>query len=403
MKEVLPQLCGGCAAGLQALLLRSQCREPKKPNGVAWMVEGEEGGGESTEATERAELRQRVRHVAEKHLVGLKEALLEQTGGAVERLQKARAPISAFRRNRFKRSVSVFEDKSTGMPTDEGPSIRRSFRRSASLGHPSDRLTPALLALEDVDTPCTSTVVSAAASEVASDTSDSPSRRSSLRDVQDCGRGNRKASRITFEGLEQLQAVDQLISDSDDDKEVSAPHPGARQRVGSDASSVGRKSDASSVNWRADLLDVGEHYAAASAAKKGNTSINDIVSLVEAERERWEEEKQALEVRIEELKEQLRTLQARHSPDAEKQALKAQFQDLRKAQKARSRFGAWVCARHMMESDDEETNVEKEDLRRKMSDLTTRLRRAKAALGAASSESDVSPRKCMSPGIIRRR
>eukprot|EP00913_Durusdinium_trenchii_P006754 g6350.t1 len=114
-----------------------------------------------------------------------------------------------------------------------------------------------------------------------------------------------------------------------------------RLRVGSDASSVGRKSDTSSVNWRADALD-------------GHTSIDSIVALVEAERERWDEEKQALEAKLEELKDHLRSMQAQLSPDAEKQALKAQYQELRKAMKARSRFGAWVCERHMIESDDEE-------------------------------------------------
>eukprot|EP00913_Durusdinium_trenchii_P006755 g6351.t1 len=84
------------------------------------------------------------------------------------------------------------------------------------------------------------------------------------------------------------------------------------------------------------------------------TPSREWMALVQVERDRWEEEKQALEARIEDLKAQLRSMQATHQPDAEKEALKKEYQDLRKAMKARSRFGAWVCARHMMESEDEE-------------------------------------------------
>lgn len=118
--------------------------------------------------------------------------------------------------------------------------------------------------------------------------------------------------------------------ESEEEEEEELPQ-GRRPRASSDASSVGRKSDTSSVNWRADALDVGENLAAEAAAKKGHTSIDSIVALVEAERERWDEEKQALEAKVEEFKEQLRSMQAQHSPDAEKQALKAQYQELRKA------------------------------------------------------------------------
>ncbi|CAE7817966.1 unnamed protein product [Symbiodinium sp. CCMP2592] len=151
---------------------------------------------------------------------------------------------------------------------------------------------------------------------------------------------------------------------------------------------------------RADALDVGEYWAAETAAKKGKTSIDSIVALVQAERERWDEEKEALEANMEELKDRkLRSAwnreEAARSPDAEKQAetcsaekdlpsfrrqlrqmqaLKREHQELRKVIKARSRFGAWVCERHMKESEDEETDTEKEALRRKISDLFVRLR-----------------------------
>lgn len=257
-------------------------------------------------------------------------------------------------------------------------------------------LTPACLVtplLEDADTPATSTVVSAAASEVASDNSDSPpmSRRPSLRDGS--MKQPRKASRITFEG--QLHALD---TPGEEDEDL-------QKEASSDTSSIGKKSDASSMNWRADALDVGENLAAEAAAKKGHMSVDSIVALVQEERERWEEERQALELRVEELKEKLRSMQAVHSPDAEKRALKVEQQELRKVIKARSRFGAWVCERHMVESDDEETDGEKEELRRQMASRFAQLRAARAAAGAGSalsSESDASPiRRSPRPNIRR--
>ncbi|CAE7878172.1 unnamed protein product [Symbiodinium sp. KB8] len=303
----------------------------------------------------------------------------------------------------FKRAVSAEDcpDKDTnGKAVESQWRVRRSDKRrwTTSMGSIGGALTPAYLIshLEDCDTPATSTVVSAAASEVASDSETSVSLRPSLRDGKEISK--RKTTRITFEGLEQLKALDRPDESDEEAEDEDAP-----KRAGSDTSSIGKKSDASSMNWRADALDVGENLAAEAAAKKGHTSVDSIVALVQAERERWEEERQALEVRVEELQEQLRSMQAAHSPDAEKQALKREHQELRKVIKARSRFGAWVCERHMMESDDEETDAEKEELRRRISELSVKLRAAKVAAGAASSESDVSPIR-RSPGpIIRRR
>ncbi|CAK9082729.1 unnamed protein product [Durusdinium trenchii] len=279
----------------------------------------------------------------------------------------------------------------------EDLSAKRSLRRSwtTSMSQAGKLVSAILRPFEDGDTPGNSTVVSAAASEVASD-SDTPSLKPSPRESKDI-KAKSKVSRITFEGSAPLDTLEKQESDSEEEE---LPQGIRRLRVGSDASSVGRKSDTSSVNWRADALDVGENLAAEAAAKKGHTSIDSIVALVEAERERWDEEKQALEAKLEELKDHLRSMQAQLSPDAEKQALKAQYQELRKAMKARSRFGAWVCERHMIESDDEEPNAEREELRNKISELSTRLRQAKASLGAASSESDVSPSR-RSPGIMR--
>jgi len=400
-------LCGdhllGCCSGLRAFswvkCRSAQTREPA--NGMVRPPRDMSVG--SIKRPEKEELEKKVMSMLEPHLASLQEAALGELDAAVERLRKAQTPTPQTTASKFGRSNS---EKVT--PTDQPSGThhhfaipgRKPLKRSwtTSMAQMGSRLTPALLApLEDGDTPGNSTVVSAAASEVATDDmSDSPSLKPSLRDVRDSSKSKSKANRITFEGSAQAGELEKPQS-SDEEEELPQCR---RPRASSDASSVGRKSDTSSMNWRADALDVGENLAASAAAKKGRTSIDSILALVEEERERWDEEKQALEAQAEELKEQLRSMQAQHSPDAEKQALKSQYQELRKAMKARSRFGAWVCERHMMESDDEEPNAEKEELRHKISELSAKLRRAKASLGAASSESDVSPSR-RSPGIMR--
>merc|ERR1712083_491179 len=58
----------------------------------------------------------------------------------------------------------------------------------------------------------------------------------------------------------------------------------------------------SGVNWRVDAMDMGDRLAATAAAKKGSASVDSIVDLVASERERWAEEKQKLEERVDELK-----------------------------------------------------------------------------------------------------
>lgn len=347
-----------------------------------------------------------VREAMKTQVATLQEAVLHELEGAVERLKKVQKSEDAEDLlTNFQRAVSAQPESEKaaksaqwlGTGSQELRPIRRPDKRrwTTSMGGIGGALTPACLVtpLEDADTPATSTVVSAAASEVASDNSDSPpmSRRPSLRDGKDMK--PRKASRITFEG--QLHALD-TPGGEDEDIEKGA---------GSDTSSIGKKSDASSMNWRADALDVGENLAAEAAAKKGHMSVDSIVALVQEERERWEEERQALELRVEELKEKLRSMQAVHSPDAEKRALKIEQQELRKVIKARSRFGAWVCEKHLAESDDEETDGEKEELRRQMASRFAQLRAARAAAGAGSaisSESDASPiRRSPRPGIRR--
>ncbi|CAE7231053.1 PRKG2 [Symbiodinium sp. KB8] len=313
----------------------------------------------------------------------LQEAVLRELEGAVERLKKVQKSEDAEELlTNFQRAVSAEPDSEEatksahwlGTGSQELRPICRPDKRrwTTSMGGIGGALTPACLVtplLEDTDTPATSTVVSAAASEVASDNSDSPpmSRRPSLRDGS--VKQPRKASRITFEG--QLHALD---TPGEEDEDL-------QKEASSDTSSIGKKSDVSSMNWRADALDVGENLAAEAAAKKGHMSVDSIVALVQEERERWEEERQALELRVEELKEKLRSMQAVHSPDAEKRALKVEQQELRKVIKARSRFGAWVCERHMVESDDEETDGEKEELRRQMASRFAQLRAVRISIG----------------------
>merc|ERR1712187_486530 len=95
------------------------------------------------------------------------------------------------------------------------------------------------------------------------------------------------------------------------------------------------------------------------------------------ERERWAQEKLELEARLDELK-QLQLSQL--GQDAEKEALKAQVQELRDTMKARSRFGAWVCERHMDASDDEDedsSGLAKEQLREQLSELQAEVRKAR--------------------------
>mmetsp|Transcript_34746 Transcript_34746/g.108242 ORF Transcript_34746/g.108242 Transcript_34746/m.108242 type:complete len:318 (-) Transcript_34746:60-1013(-) len=143
----------------------------------------------------------------------------------------------------------------------------------------------------------------------------------------------------------------------------------------------------SSVNWRIDALDCGDRLAASAAARKGTASVDSIVALVASERERWVEERSALEARLEELKERRQAFHQR--PDAEKEELRRQVQELRETMKMRSRFGAWVCERHMQESDDEEespSNLEKEQLRGVLAGLEAELREARVQAAVATME-----------------
>lgn len=388
----------GCCAGLRAFSWvkgrSAQTREPG--NGIVRppreMPTGPEGF--TIKKPEKEELEKKVTCILGPHLVSLQATLTDELEGAMQRLLKAQGHARSSNARKWK-AVSTLEvpdnfvratsaDQAPGqagqeadLPKDEDlPMARRTCKRrwTTATGTIGGALSTAVLGLAlEGDTPVASTVASAAASEVASECSEI-SRRPSLKDND--SKSSRSKPRITFEGMEGTAA--NCESDGEENEDANP-----RSDKGSDTSSVA---------WRADALDVGQNLAAEAAAKKGTTSVESIVALVQVDRERWEEEKQALEARIEELKEQQRSLQATNQPDEEKEALKKEYQDLRKAMKARSRFGAWVC----------ETDAEKEELRRKMSELSAKLRAAKAAAGAASSESDVSPSR-RSPGPSIRR
>lgn len=176
---------------------------------------------------------------------------------------------------------------------------------------------------------------------------------------------------------------DGTVPHSDDEDSDDAPQEEAafeRKTSMGGCSDGAARSDAGSnktLSWRADALDMGDRLASSSAAKKGGASVDSIVDLVTAERERWEEEKQALETRLEELKQEQQAMM-KDRKDPEKESLKAQLQDLRKMIKSRSRFGAWVCERHMQESDDEDDgNADKEALRAQLQTLRDELRSAR--------------------------
>lgn len=406
---------GGCLSGLA-------------PGFLGWRKPAIQGA-QVDDAT-AAELEEQVLKVLHPQLQAMQESLMSELQGVSTRLLKAKAPAQSKESpkwtdvksdlcfssggakeeplspvNRRGHSTSSIKDSKSPDDPHSLPLAKRTFKRRWTTatdgieGALAKVHTREILWAEDIDTPA-STVVSAATSDapdVASDASNSPSRRPSLGENNSELAKVRRPSRITF------QSVAGQEEESVEAEDPEPPTPAHCSEASSRACS-----DASSLLWRADALDFGENLAAEAAAKKGNTSVDSIVALVQTERDRWEEEKQALEARVEDLKEQLRAMQAKHQPDAEKEALKRLYQELRKAMKARSRFGAWVCERHMKESDDDEDTEkpgvsEKEDLRRRMSILGVQLREARAAIGiGASSESDISPvRRPPGPPIRR--
>jgi len=138
----------------------------------------------------------------------------------------------------------------------------------------------------------------------------------------------------------------------------------------------------SSVVWRIDALDCGDRLAASAAAKKGSASVNDIVELIQSERESWAQEKGALESRLVDLKEQREKQRREQGHDAEKAELKQRVQELRETIRRRSRFGTWFCAQHLQESDDDEDETmpsEREEMRETLMTLQAELRRVQSA------------------------
>lgn len=206
-------------------------------------------------------------------------------------------------------------------------------------------------------------------------------------------RSNSLAS-MKADASKMVNLLDRRPSDGEDDDEDEVP-----QRCES------RSSAASSGRWRVDQLDVGDKLASKSAARKGLASVDGIVTLIEEERARWADEKEALGARLEELKAASDLPVAPRDP--EKEELKRQLQDLRKEMKARSRFGAWVCARHAQESDDEdavEERAEREELRRQLDELEVALREARAEKpnkASAASGTKVAARSALNRGLRR--
>lgn len=157
----------------------------------------------------------------------------------------------------------------------------------------------------------------------------------------------------------------------------------------------------SSVVWRIDALDCGDRLAASAAAKKGSASVNDIVELIQSERDSWAQEKGALEARLEDLKEQREKQRREQGHDSEKALLKQKVQELRETISRRSRFGTWFCAQHMQESDDEEDETlpsEREELRETLMTLQAELRRVQKAQAQGQGISDsTSPKHAQDP------
>lgn len=383
----------GCFQAVQTFL-RSQTDATSKPiaSSRGCSSEGE------TRPPKESNLEAAVLRAFMPQLELLKESLSSELQGVTSRLSKAKSWSHVSPGLHAARTMPPQQD-GAGAEELVLPMAKREWKRRWTTA--TDGIEGALRTIraqnfrtagEDLDTPA-STVVSCAASDVPSDTSQSQSRRSSLADLSGTSQlkvgldlqephplPKRRPSRISF------QRADADLDDPESDRDESSPQ--------TNASNPG--SDTFSLSWRADSLDVGENLAAEAAAKKGTTSVDSIIALVQTQRERWDEEKQALEAQLEELKEQLRMLKDKRKPDAEKEALKVQYQELRKAMKARSRFGAWVCERHLQESDDEEDsqgprNTDKEELRRCLAEMSSKLRAAREAVGAASSESDISP------------
>lgn len=172
---------------------------------------------------------------------------------------------------------------------------------------------------------------------------------------------------------------------TDDTKEEASPSHSAAVSNDHSELDVGETSSksGSSAVFHADSLDFGDRLAATAAAKKGNASVDSIVELVQTERERWGQEKLSLEARLDELKQIQQKQLSQLGQDPEKEALKVQVQELRDTMKARSRFGAWVCERHMDASDDEEEDGDdKEQLREQLSSLQAEVRKAKVKGGS---------------------
>eukprot|EP00434_Breviolum_minutum_P035463 symbB.v1.2.031393.t1/scaffold3642.1/size52775/1 len=212
-------LCGdrsfldvGCCAGLRAFSwVKGRSARVKEPtNGIA-RPPREMPIGSAVKKPDKEEVEQKVTRILEPHLVSLQATLTDELGGAMQRLLKAlkssfwtfgfldcgsarkwkaeRDTLEAP--GNFVRATSAGEApvQEADLPKDEDlPLVRRTCKRrwTTATGSIGGALSTAILRIGvggslEGDTPGASTVVSAAASEVASECSEI-SRRPSLKE-----------------------------------------------------------------------------------------------------------------------------------------------------------------------------------------------------------------------------
>jgi len=365
---------GGGGCGCLALFHKP----PARPSGRG--DKAPEAQAAPTEAIEHAVLRQQVQEMVAAEMKGLEDSLSKELQSVFGRLLKAEAAQHASAPTSRRSSVPSCPSPEGDAHQDEEPlPLRR-------LSDPRRRWT---IAADGVDS-LKSFLRGVSPARDEEDENELPAHVQRRKNSggpprfrlevpqQDDDEGHRMSSKSS--------------TASDDGRRRSLSNDSPRLSVRSEhelpvsrAESV--RSSGSSVVWRIDALDCGDRLAASAAAKKGGADIDSIVDLVGSERERWAEERLALEARLEELKEQRQAF--RRAPDPEKAELKRKVQELRETMRVRSRFGAWVCERHMQESDDEEespSNLEKEQLRGVLAGLEAELREARVQAAVATME-----------------
>mmetsp|Transcript_94279 Transcript_94279/g.264028 ORF Transcript_94279/g.264028 Transcript_94279/m.264028 type:complete len:415 (+) Transcript_94279:2-1246(+) len=386
-----PTESGCCADGLLAALF-GRHGPPRSATVRKLPMRGGSGSGLSgLEAV--SDLHTQVRDSILYELRTLREQLSSELSGVIERLNKAEASEKEKREHddhpcAFKVGRHLDDDVVDASPRiHRRPTGKRRFTASAD-GKDSladllkNSMLPTASSAEDTIENSSNESFKAVVSQEA----DIEPDRSVSRESASSFRGKTSFS----EGRKNLHARIEERLNEVHQHQVEEEHGDVRrderQEPMEDTRSDISTPSCSSTIWRLDALDWGDRLAANAAAKKGTASVESIVELVETERDRWATEKQGLEARLEEVKEQLQTFET--PSDTEKNALKRQVAELRQTIKVRSRFGAWVCERHMQESDDEEEddelrNADKEALRIQLQQVETELREARRTVAAA--------------------